>query len=64
MHVLKLFLGKCIFLQFFLKFQIFSVKRPDGSLLRLDGCGSGKGYHGSPRLDGISDASEWLPYRF
>jgi hypothetical protein len=37
MCVLKLFLGKYIFLQFFHKFQIFSVKRPDGSLLRPDG---------------------------
>jgi hypothetical protein len=38
--VLKLFLGKYISLQFFLKFQFFSVKRPGSSLLRSDGCGS------------------------
>jgi hypothetical protein len=38
MRVLKLFLGKYIFLQIFLKFQIFNVKRLDGILLRPNGC--------------------------
>jgi hypothetical protein len=32
MRVLKLTLGKNIFLQIFLQFQIFSVKRPDGPI--------------------------------
>jgi hypothetical protein len=31
---------KYIFLQFFLNFQIFSVKHPDGIILHPDGCGS------------------------
>jgi hypothetical protein len=34
MRVLKLTLGKNIFLQIFLQFQIFSVKRPDGPILK------------------------------
>jgi len=40
MHVLKLTLGKIIFLQIFLQFLFFSVKRSDGLSLRPDGCGS------------------------
>lgn len=32
---------KNIFLQFFLQFLLFSVKRPNGLSLRPDGCGSG-----------------------
>jgi len=47
MRVLKLALGNNIFLQIFLQFQIFSVKRLDGPTLefgrvrvkRLDMCG-------------------------
>jgi hypothetical protein len=35
MRVLKLTLGKNIFLQILLKFQIFSVKRPDGPSLAI-----------------------------
>jgi hypothetical protein len=33
MSVLKLILGKNIFLRIFLQFQIFSVKRPDRSTI-------------------------------
>jgi hypothetical protein len=40
MRVLKLTLGKIIFLQIFLQFLFFSVKCLEGLLLRPDGCGS------------------------
>jgi hypothetical protein len=40
MRVSKIFLGKNILLRIFLKFQIFSVKRPDGPPLGLYACGS------------------------
>jgi hypothetical protein len=46
MRVLKLTLGKNIFLQIFLKFQIFSVKRPDGPILTL---GQEQSYHTLPQ---------------
>jgi hypothetical protein len=41
MRVLKLTLGKIFFLQFFLQFLFFSVKRPDGLFMHLDRCGTG-----------------------
>jgi hypothetical protein len=40
MRVLKLTLGKIIFLQIFLHFLFFSVKCPRGFTLRPDECGS------------------------
>jgi hypothetical protein len=40
MCVLKLTLGNIIFLQIFLRFLFFSVKHPDGLLLRSDECSS------------------------
>jgi len=39
MRILKLTLGKIIFMQIFLQFMFFSVKRLDGLLLRPDVCG-------------------------
>jgi hypothetical protein len=38
MRILKLTLGKIIFLQIFLQFLFFSVKRPDGLSLCSDRC--------------------------
>jgi hypothetical protein len=51
MHVLKLTLGKIIFLQIFLQFLFFSVKHPDGLLLRPDGCSSTECLCGIPCPD-------------
>lgn len=60
-----------IFLEIFLKFKIFNVKRLDEScsdcqMVKWDVLthASVEGWHGSPRPDELSDASGRLPYMF
>jgi hypothetical protein len=78
MRALKLTLGKIIFLQIFLQFLFFSVKRPDSLLLSPDECSSdgltvrwtfGHAWFcrmlmWQPAFGRVSDASRRLPYRF
>jgi hypothetical protein len=40
MSILKLTIGKIIFLEIFIQFLFFNVERSDGLVLSLDGCGS------------------------